>query len=378
MTEIYVIRHVQAEGNLYRHMQGHWDGDVTALGVRQRDALAERFRHIPVDTLWSSDLYRARFTATAITKYHPLLTIQTDERLREINVGPWEAVPFANAIWEQPALFETFLHDPEHFYLEGAETYAQVQTRTLAALREIAEANPDRTVVITSHGIAIRCMLTALMGVPLSDTETVPIFANTGVAHLSYADGRFTVDWLNDASHLSPDELSIPDRRPALRHVCIDPAEHREFYEQCYSDSWQNAHGNLDGFRAATYYEAALAHHRADPESVMLLYYNDEPAGLLDLDPERGRSAGYGWISLLYLLPKFRGRGLGVQVLGRATAHFESCGRTALRLQAAEENTAAMAFYKKWGFVPLSWTQGAHGRLWLMEKKLRGHGHGLL
>ena len=43
MTEIYVIRHVQAEGNLYRHMQGHWDGDVTAVGVRQRDALAERF-----------------------------------------------------------------------------------------------------------------------------------------------------------------------------------------------------------------------------------------------------------------------------------------------------------------------------------------------
>ena len=30
MTEIYVIRHVQAEGNLYRHMQGHWDGGTGA------------------------------------------------------------------------------------------------------------------------------------------------------------------------------------------------------------------------------------------------------------------------------------------------------------------------------------------------------------
>ena len=65
MTEIYVIRHVQAEGNLYRHMQGHWDGDVTALGRRQRDALAERFRDISVDAVYSSDLYRARFTATS-------------------------------------------------------------------------------------------------------------------------------------------------------------------------------------------------------------------------------------------------------------------------------------------------------------------------
>ena len=127
MTEIYVIRHVQAEGNLYRHMQGHWDGDVTSLGRLQRDALAERFRDIPVDAVYSSDLYRARFTATAVTRYHPQLRIREDRRLREINVGPWEALPFANCIWEQPELFETFMHDPEHFYLAGAETYHQVQ-----------------------------------------------------------------------------------------------------------------------------------------------------------------------------------------------------------------------------------------------------------
>ena len=32
MTEIYLIRHAQAEGNRYHMMQGHWDGGVTALG----------------------------------------------------------------------------------------------------------------------------------------------------------------------------------------------------------------------------------------------------------------------------------------------------------------------------------------------------------
>ena len=378
MTEIYVIRHVQAEGNLYRHMQGHWDGDVTSLGRLQRDALAERFRDIPVDAVYSSDLYRARFTATAVTRYHPQLRIREDRRLREINVGPWEAVPFANAVWEQPELFDVFMHDPEHFYLEGAETYRQVQLRALEALREIAAENPGRTVAIATHGITIRCMLTGLMGLSLNDTEAVPIFANTGVAHLLVEDGRFTVDYLNDVSHLPPELLNKPDRRTSLRHICIDPAQYRDFYERCYADSWQNAHGDLTGFRAETYYEAALAHHRADPESVMLLLDGEEPAGLLDLDPERGASAGYGWISLLYLLPEYRGRGLGVQVLGRATAHFENLGRKALRLHAAEDNPAALAFYKKWDFEPLSWTQGAKGKLWLMEKKLRGHGHGTL
>ena len=42
MTELYLIRHTQAEGNLYRMMQGHWDGNVTALGWREIEALAER------------------------------------------------------------------------------------------------------------------------------------------------------------------------------------------------------------------------------------------------------------------------------------------------------------------------------------------------
>ena len=43
MTEIYLIRHTQAEGNRYRMMQGFWDGEVTALGRRQAEALGRRF-----------------------------------------------------------------------------------------------------------------------------------------------------------------------------------------------------------------------------------------------------------------------------------------------------------------------------------------------
>ena len=46
-----------------------------------------------------------------------------------------------------------------------------------------------------------------------------------------------------------------------------------------------------------------MEHHAADPQAVQRLYYEDQPAGLLDLDTQRGSHAGYGWISLLYLEP---------------------------------------------------------------------------
>ena len=374
MTEIYVIRHVQAEGNLYRHMQGHWDGDVTALGVRQRDALSLRFKDIPVDAVYSSDLYRARFTATAVTRFHDL-PIRTDLRLREINVGPWETVPFANVIHDDPGHLESFMQDPEHFYLEGAETYHQVQARAMEALREIAEANPDRTVVITTHGVTIRCLLACLLGISLNDTQTVPICANTAVSHIFYENGVFTVDYVNDASHLAPEQNVSFRNTVSLRHVCVDPAACRDTYIACYADAWRAAHGDLTGFDGQVYYRAACEHHRADPGAVMLLYDGDTLAGLLDLDTQRGRHANYGWVSLLYLRQEYRGRGLGVQVLGRAVAHYKALGRTALRLHVSGDNTAALAFYKKWGFEPLSTAPGSSAPLLLMEKKLRRVDH---
>ena len=35
MTKIYLVRHAEAEGNLYRLVQGHFDGLVTKLGYDQ-------------------------------------------------------------------------------------------------------------------------------------------------------------------------------------------------------------------------------------------------------------------------------------------------------------------------------------------------------
>ena len=52
MTEIFLIRHTQAEGNIYRMMQGFWDGAVTEAGVRQQRALRERFLSVPVDKVY--------------------------------------------------------------------------------------------------------------------------------------------------------------------------------------------------------------------------------------------------------------------------------------------------------------------------------------
>ena len=371
MTEIYVIRHVEAEGNLYRMMQGNWDGGVTQLGSMQRDALAERFKNIHIDALYSSPLYRARFTATAITRYHNELEIQIEPRVIEIDSGRWEAQPFGNLIMEEGEQFNNFLRSPEDFKIDGAETFFDVQKRAMEALIEIAERHEGQTVAITSHGVAIRCALTGVLGMRINDVEAVPIFNNTGVARLFYENGKFSAEYLNDYSHLEGLPPSSHAKITALWHKHIDPREHRDFYIECYRQSWLAAHGNLKGFNPETYYATAIEHYMEDPESIYMICNRDEAVGIVELDVKRGEHAGYGWISLLYLREDYRKRGLGIQLLGRAIMKYQIMGRKTLRLHVSDDNAAALAFYKKFGFRMLSTEPGVGSTLLLVERALR-------
>ena len=42
MTTVYLIRHAEAEGNLYRRCHGHYDSTITDNGYSQIAALAKR------------------------------------------------------------------------------------------------------------------------------------------------------------------------------------------------------------------------------------------------------------------------------------------------------------------------------------------------
>ena len=372
MTEIYLIRHTEAEGNLFRAMQGHWDGDVTALGLREIDALAERFRGVKIDALYSSDLKRAMLTAGAISRTHPL-ALQTVRDLREINVGPWETRFFGDVAREDPERMALFLRDPERFSLPGAETYGEVRRRAVAALRRIAEENDGRTIAVVSHGVTIRCLLSHMLQKPLGDPE-LPICRNTGVCHVYYEDGAFRVESVDDCTHLEALELPRWKNADSLRGESFSPAEEPDYYLGCYADSWRNAHGTLEGFEGETYLAGARAHAQADQAAVIRICDGDEPVGLLDLDTRRGEHARYGWISLLYLREDYRGRGLGIQLLGRALLYYRQLGRRAVRLNAAEDNAAAMRFYEKHGFRRLSGESGRFGKLYLMEYRF-GESH---
>lgn len=374
MTEILLIRHTQAEGNLYRMMQGHWDGDVTEHGWVQIDALAQRLRDVKIDAVYSSDLYRARMTAGAVTKYHPL-TLNVDVRLRELDMGPWEAGFFGNIIHDHPQEAELFLEHPGQWHTVGAETYEQVQSRAYAALCDIARENDGKRVAVVSHGVTIRCLLAKLTGTPLDAVEQLPIVFNTAISTIEYADGRFTVKELNDCAHLDALNKPLWRKVSALRDEPIDPIAEKDFYCAAYRDAWRTAHGSLLGYDEGMYLRNAVLHHTYNPNAVLKIYDGDEPVGIVDMDTRRGEVEGVGWISLIWLREDYRGQGYGIQLLGRAIKLYKSLGRQELGLCVARDNVSAVRFYESCGFTLRSVEHGETGELLMMARKLGGKDH---
>lgn len=355
-------------------MQGHWDGEATALGLKQAALLGERMKDTPLDAIYVSDLSRAVHTAEALQKYHPL-PLCIDKRLREIDMGPWEGRFFGDLKHEAPGEIKRFLQREDGWKEEGAEGYAEVTARVWPAIEEILRDHEGQSVAVVSHGVTIRCLLAKMLGITAGDPDSLPLGGNTAVSCLRYENGVFTPDYLGDCSHLEALHIPVWEQTPDLWAEPIDPLKEADFYLKCYEDAWRAAHGTTRGFTPENYLFAAAAHRQADPGAVLRLWAENEPVGLVDMDTQRGVHAGYGWLSLIYLRPEFRRRGMGIQLLGRVIMHYRDLGRRSLRLHAADDNRAALAFYAHWGFEKLGAEQGSFGKIWLLEKKIGGAGY---
>ncbi len=379
MTRIFLVRHGEAEGNLYRRAQGQFDAALTPRGRAQLQRLVERFQGETLDAAYSSDLSRAYETARAVAEAHGL-AVTRDPRLREMGLGVWENVPWGDIAWREPEQLRYFGNDPARWTIPGREPFEALQDRMEEALLEIAGRHPGQTVLCASHGMAIRSLLARLLQVPSAEIRRVPHADNTAVALLLAQDGRLRPEFYNDSSHL-PRELSSmagqdwwksnggSDSRN-LRYEPLDPDRDRELYLDCYRDAWRGAHqGRLDGFHPDSCWQSTLSRAAASPWAVTRAMLGDRFAGFLALDERRGAGQGLGWISFCYIAPQERRRRCGIQLIGCAVARYRQLGRRRLCLTVAPGNPA-LEFYRRAGFLPAGEEEGALEPLLRMEKPL--------
>ena len=338
MTELYLIRHAEAEGNLYRIAQGQANSNLTDRGWRQVRALERRFADIPIDAVYASDLYRTCATASAV--YKPKgLPLHRSRQLREIHMGVWEHKTWGEIYRDWPEQVGYFGRRPDLWHLEGAEDPRTARDRVLTEIRRIAAENRGKTVAIFTHGYVLRLVLSCLQGESLEQMGKTHTGDNTAVSLLREEDGRLRVMFRDDNSHLLTPEFLAgekPDRRANGLEPGLWCAPPRLPEQKNQLREWLSGEGQLIPERRT----------ETGPDRETLVgYLQEEPVGLLEVEPDSG------WISQLYIRPDFRGRGFGGQLIGQAIQKTRSAGKGCLAAAAPKEVRAA-SFFRDYGFRP--------------------------
>ena len=147
---IYFIRHGQTERNNARQLQGRSDLPLNEVGIRQaQDAAAFlRERGIIFRYVFTSPLIRTVQTAEIIA---PDLAPVVEERLIEMDYGPYEGLDLRRLPPEVLTFFRDFVHNPAP---EGMEQLPAVVSRVGEFLEEIKDLSGN--ILISTHAIALK------------------------------------------------------------------------------------------------------------------------------------------------------------------------------------------------------------------------------
>ena len=202
MTRIIVIRHGQSEANLNGTLAGQSDIPLTPLGLAQADAakvyLTAREN---ITAVYSSDLDRAYRTALPVAKALGLTVIR-DRRLREVDLGDMVGHEIAKLNDDFPEFYSITDIEPSFKKYPGGECNAQVYDRMKECICEIAEAHPNETVLIASHGGAIKAFFAYAMGFSRSEAVQAPPVANTAISVFEWDGEKMTPVEINSTAHL--------------------------------------------------------------------------------------------------------------------------------------------------------------------------------
>lgn len=190
MTTLLLARHGETDWNSEHRWQGHADRPLNERGREQARELAASLAERRIDAIYASDLLRARETAEIVGAVVGL-PVLLDANLREVDVGEWSGLVHTEIESRYPEGFRRW-EQGRHGWVEG-ESYDEMGVRVVAALLRIAAAHPGETVLVVSHGGAIRASQAAAAGLPNDafrrDTKGRPT-PNCAVFEFGVADGR--------------------------------------------------------------------------------------------------------------------------------------------------------------------------------------------
>ena len=165
---LYIIRHGQTDWNVRHRLQGKTDIPLNENGRRMAGEARDKYRDIRFDICFSSPLLRAYETARIVLGGRGVPVI-TDERLSEMGFGIYEGMEYGPAAADSPV--NVLFDHPEAYAApgEGAESFADLFSRTGAFLEEVALPlhRQGKAVLIAGHIAMNSSIICRLRNIPL-------------------------------------------------------------------------------------------------------------------------------------------------------------------------------------------------------------------
>ena len=193
--EIYFVRHGETDWNREKRIQGQVDIPLNEFGISLAEKTGIGMADVAFDACISSDSIRAYETAKIILKGRDI-TIETDERLREMAFGEDEGKFFLGENKNISDEFDLFFTDPVAYRAApGGENFDDVKERVALFLEDLEKREDlrDSTVLIATHGATLCGIVNVLKNLPTKKYWGKGVHKNCAVTHVEYKDDAWHI-----------------------------------------------------------------------------------------------------------------------------------------------------------------------------------------
>ena len=199
-TKFILIRHGETSWNKEGRYQGQIDTALSDYGRSQGAKITAALANIPIDVCYSSPLKRSLDTAEMSLGDRDI-TINTDDRLLEINHGAWEGLLASEVEKRWPDILEKWRTTVVDAQMPGGENMLEVRDRAMEALEEHIKKHEGKTILVAAHDAINKAILCAVLDADLSKFWQFKQ-DNTCINVIEYDEGKWRIVLMNSTSHL--------------------------------------------------------------------------------------------------------------------------------------------------------------------------------
>ena len=212
---LVLIRHAHSQSNASGVLSGRLPNvHLSDKGIKQSQQLSERLGNFAIAQLRVSPMERCFETISpwlndVVLKNSPDFEPIIDPSLNEVDYGDWSGKKLITLARKKE--WRTVQESPSRMYFPGGEGIAQMQSRAMSVVHELAKLPDSKTAVIVSHGDVIKSIVSSALGTHLDEFQRI-IIDPASVSVLDYSGIKPRVLLLNDTRAVVTDLLQAPKR----------------------------------------------------------------------------------------------------------------------------------------------------------------------